>query len=151
MVPGRIINMPIADPRRTKPKPKITIEETGHGNYLCCDYLFDRLFRHDPDMVREICEEYCNQYNASCEKNVEDPDHTPCEVTNYNDLYKMLSIDESGIGDIFGYTNTKDYSVFLEFQYEYLYSGPMVEKYGEPIFFFGPKQGCEPMECYMEV
>lgn len=151
MMRGRIVNMPIADPRRTKPKPRITIEETGRGNFLCCDEQFGRIFRDDPDTLREICEEFCRQYNDSCEKFSEDPVHTPADVTNYNNLYIAISIDESGVGDQFGWTNTEDYRVFLEFHYDYVDSGPMVEKYGEPIFFFGPKKGCEPYECYREV
>lgn len=147
---GRVKYMPIADPKRARQRPQITIEETGRGKCLCYDYMFGRLFRDDPDTLKDICERFCDIYNETCDKLDDDPEHTSFEATSYNELYRMIPIEETGIGNMFVYSNEKEYRTYLEFHYEMVTSGPMVDRFGEPIFFFGPKEGCEPMEIEKE-
>lgn len=145
---GKIVDVLVAKPPRGL---NMTIEETGFGDVLCMDFFLGRLFRHDPEMLRDICEKYREQYLESCERLDEDPEHQAYEVTNWNELYEMIPIETSLVGDTFGLTNDQDWRIDFQFEYLMVTRGPLVEKYGEPVFLFGPKEGCEPFECYREV
>ena len=145
---GKVVDVLVATPPKVT---GITIEETGRGRTLCFDQLFGRLFRDDPACLRDICDRFCERYNDSCEKLDEDPKFENYDVTNYNELYACIGIIPSTVGDNWGWTNDQDWRVHLEFEYETITGGPLVQKFGEDVFCFGPKQHCEPMECYREV
>lgn len=144
---GKIVEITIAKPTITTQ----TIEETGRGRRLCYDTFLGRAFRDDPDCLRDICEKYREMYLAACEKLDEEPTVTNYEVTNWNELYTMIGIALSIVGDNWGLTNDPDWRVPLEFEYETVTYGPIYEMFGEPVFCFGPKEYCQPMECYREV
>lgn len=129
----------------------IAAEPTGKGNLLVIDGFFGRMFRSDEGCVRDELDEYCRQYNEICRRLEEDPAHEYYEVLNYNDLYGLHGIIPSVAGNLYGYTNSEDYSVDLKFDIEYITEGEWVDKFGEPYLYYQPKEWCYPDPCYMEV
>ena len=150
---GKIKDMLIADPKQYFRKELLqTIESTGRGNDLCYEFYLGRLFRDDAESCRDNCLEYSRIYRESCERLDEDPAHAYYEVQNFNDLYKMIGIRPSGAGDSFGYTNDDEWRVSsIDWDFEWVESGPMADEFGEKIFFFGPREYCVPQQYYREV
>ena len=146
---GRILLSKIDDDMAKK--KAIAAEPTGKGDLLVIDGFFGRMFRSDEGCVRDELDEYCRQYNEICRRLEEDPAHEYYEVLNYNDLYGLHGIIPSVAGNLYGYTNSEDYSVDLAFDIEYITEGEWVDKFGEPYLYYQPKEWCYPDPCYMEV
>lgn len=146
---GRILLSKIDDDMAKK--KAVAAEPTGKGDLLVIDGFFGRMFRSDEGCVRDELDEYCRQYNEICKRLEEDPAHEYYEVLNYNDLYGLHGIIPSVAGNLYGYTNSEDYSVDLKFDIEYITEGEWVDKFGEPYLYYQPKEWCYPDPCYMEV
>ena len=132
-------------------KKAIAAEPTGKGDLLIIDGFFGRMFRSDEGCVRDELDEYCRQYNEICRRLEEDPAHEYYEVLNYNDLYGLHGIIPSVAGNLYGYTNSEDYSVDLKFDIQYITEGEWVDMFGEPYLYYQPYEWCYPDPCYMEV
>ena len=129
----------------------VCAEPTGKGNLLILDAYFGRMFRSDEGCVRDELDEYCRLYYELCRKLDEDPAHQYYEVLSWNELYSLHGIIPSIAGDSFGYTNTDDYRVELDFDVGLITDGEWVEKLGEPFLCYQPFEWCYPNPCYMEV
>lgn len=132
-------------------KKAVAAEPTGKGDLLVIEGYFGRMFRSDEGCVRDELEEYCREYREICRRLAEDPAHQYYEVLNYNDLYGLHGIIPSIAGNQYGYTNSEDYSVELEFKVDYISEGEWVDKFGEPYLYYEPEEWCYPDPCYMEV
>jgi len=129
----------------------VAAEPTGKGDLLCIDGWFGRMFRSCEECVRDELDEYVQMYRESCARLDEDPAHVCYEVQNWNDLYYLHGLMPCVAGDEWGYTNTEDYRVNMEFCVEYINSGTYYELFGEPYLIYTPKDGCYPDPCYKEV
>ena len=146
---GRVLLSKI-DEKMSKVKAAAA-EPTGKGNLLVIDGFFGRMFRSDEGCVRDEIDEFCRQYNEMCMKLDEDPAHQYFEVMNWNDLYALHGIIPGIAQDQWGYTNSEEYRVQMDFDIDYVTKGPWVEKFGEPYLYYEPKEWCYPDPCYMEV
>lgn len=148
---GTIRQFPEARPTRLDHSMKIpTIEDTGRGDDLCFDYYFARFFYDDSEAVKECCGRFTEEYDRLCRNLDEDPLHQYYEVLSWNELYEMFPIAPSTLCDEFGYSNAENDRVRPEFEFEWLTSGPLYERFGRKIFSFGPKRGFEPRSYYKE-
>lgn len=142
-----------------KPKPGVSYREkalaaepTGKGDVLCIEGFFGRIFRSDPDCVKDELEQYSQRYIEMCEKSDEDPAHKYYEVMNWNDLYYLHNVVPSIAGGCWGYTTSDDWRVpSIDWDMEYVEKGEWFEMFGEPYFYYNPKQYSVPFECYLEV
>lgn len=120
---------------------KGTIEETGNGDVICIEGYSGRIFRSSLEAVEDALRTYADRFAEG-------------EYVNFNDLYKLLDIEETHFGFQFGYAPGSDfYDVFEPFKYEvtdipaeHNHAG----KYkGQHIILIDIYT--YPMECYMEV
>lgn len=139
----------------------IAAEPTGTGNTLCLEKPFGRLFRADEKFVEKKILEYQEEYRQACKRmNEEEENHEktglpiPLDVymvISWNDLYEKLNLIPSEMGDAYGYTNSSGAQVDLYFEYYFHTNDDYSEKYGEPIFTFGPCPGALPDPWYLDV
>ncbi len=129
------------------------LEDTGRGDTICLDMQFGRLFLSDEKAVRENCAAFNEEYQRMCRAVDEDPAGEYYDVLNYNDLYQMQGLKWNTVaGDDYGWPSAKDWRVHsIDFEYEWITSGPLVEKYRRKIFGFYPREYCKPELCYREV
>ena len=126
-------------------------EPTGKGDLLIIDGFFGRMFRSDEGCVRDELNEFCRQYNEMCRQLDEDPAHQYFECMNWNDLYALHGVIPSIVGDQWGYSNSEDYRVEMDFQVSFVTDNDWVEKFGEPYLYYEPYEWCYPDPCYLEV
>ena len=129
----------------------LAAEPTGKGNTLIIDGFFGRMFRSDEGCVRDEIDEFCRQYEEICRRLDEDPAHQYYEVLSWNDLYALHGIIPGMVQDQWGFTNSEDYRVDMDFGIEYITEGEWVDKLGEPYLLYYPKEWSYPDPCYMEV
>lgn len=146
-------DIPIVSPPDMKISDSLEVEDTGRGNTICMDGYFGRLFLSDEKAVKESCAAFNEEYQRMCRAVDEDPSGMFCEVLNYNDLYRMQGLSwDTVAGDDYGWPTAEDWRTHgIEFNYEWLLDGPLVEKYRKKIFVFTPKEFCKPDMCYREV
>lgn len=127
-------------------------EPTGMGDLLCYETWFGRIFRSDEDFVRDVVAEFCEEYKEMCMKMDEDPAHQYFEVTSYDDLFNMLHLMPGYGPEGWGYSNTEDYRVNLEFDIlRHTVGSSLYEKFGEDVLTITPRDYCAPDPCYLEV
>lgn len=153
----RVKPIQIAKPKRLDTQAEIWrkkaayAEETGMGDLLCIEGFFGRPFRSDRQYVEEILCEYCDMYANMCERFDSDPGNpNNYEVICWNDLYSMLNLIPSMAGDSYGYVNSDDYRVEMDFETKMVDQGEWVDCFKEPFFYFTPKPSCYPDPCYRE-
>lgn len=129
----------------------LAAEPTGKGNLLCIDGFFGRMFRSCAECVDDELDEYVRMYNESCRRFDEDPAHECYEVQSWNDLYCLHGLIPSIAGDEWGYTNTEDYRVDMEFETKLIEQGEYYELFGEKYYIYFPRDYCVPSPCYKEV
>ena len=129
----------------------VAAEPTGKGDLLCIDGWFGRMFRSCRECVEDELDEYVRMYNEMCARLDEDPAHEYYEVLSWNDLYYLHGLMPSIAGDEWGYTNTDDYRVDMDFRIEYIDHGEYYELFGEPYIVYYPYDWCTPDACYKEV
>lgn len=98
-----------------------SIEDTGLGDTLCYEAWGGRLFYSDPGAVQEAVDKWIEDYNEMCRKTEEDPANVMIDVTNFNDLYSLLHILPTHLGDAWGYSSSLDYARDLVFRVEMVY------------------------------
>lgn len=98
-----------------------SIEDTGRGDTLCYEAWGGRLFYSDPEAVKEAVDKWIEDYNEMCRKSEEDPANAFMDVTNFNDLYSLLGILPTHLGDAWGYNSSIDYARDLIFRVEMIY------------------------------
>ena len=98
-----------------------SIEDTGRGTTLCYEAWGGRLFYSDEGAVREAVDKFVEEYADMCRRTEEDPAHEYCDVMNFNDLYALLGILPTHLGDAWGYSSSEDYAVMLQFRVEMVY------------------------------
>jgi len=126
-------------------------EITGLGEHLCIEGYFGRMFRSDPQLVEEALCEFGDMYQRMCDRFDKDPnDAQNWEVLCWNDLYRMLNLIPSMAGDQYGYVNSEDYRVEMDFETKDIDQGEWVDLFREPYFYFAPTFGCYPDPCYLE-
>lgn len=126
-------------------------EPTGKGNLLIIEGFFGRMFRSDEGCVHDEIEEYCRQYQEMCQRLDEDPAHDYHEVLSFNDLYSLHGIFPSIAGDQWGYTNSEDWRVNLDFKIELITDSELSQKIKEPYIYYEPYEWSYPDPCYLEV
>ena len=152
----QLIDMPALKPSKYDAKlyhaKAIAAEPTGKGDTLIIEGFFGRMFRSDVGCVEDELEQFVSMYEDICQKFDEDPAHEFYEVMSYNDLYSLHGLMPGAAQGSWGYTNTKDYRVLpLEFRTTYVTEGAWVDLFGEPYFYYCPKEHCVPDPCYLEV
>jgi len=98
-----------------------SIEDTGLGDTLCYEAWGGRLFYSDPKAVEEAVEKWIEDYNEMCRKSAEDSANAFDDVTNFNELYSLLGILPTHLGDAWGYNSSVDYARDLDFRVEMVY------------------------------
>lgn len=146
---GRVLLSTI-DEKMAKEKA-MAAEPTGKGNLLVVDGFFGRMFRSDEGCVRDEIDEFCREYNEMCRQLDEDPAHQYVEVLSWNDLYRLHGIIPAVAQDVWGYTNSEDYRVHMQFEFTYVTEGKWAELFGEPFLLYEPREQCYPEPGYMEV
>lgn len=125
-------------------------EPTGKGDLLIIEGYFGRMFRSAEKSVRKELREYCDQYKELCRRFDEDPAKQYYEVLAWNELYNRHTITPSVAGDEWGYRNSDDYRVELDFYIQLHTSGPWVERLGEAYLYYEPYEWCPPFPCNLE-
>ena len=135
-------------PPRGKYMNRPSIEYTGSGDQLCYDSWVGRWFRSSIEAVEEGIQFFREMY-------YEQPNY-PCEwdgnYVNYNDLYNLLNVTVSDLGDRYGYSPSDDYLVpNLTFSTTLVQPGEndLADKMGESVYIIEPDEA--PFECYREV
>lgn len=98
-----------------------SIEDTGRGTTLCYEAWGGRLFFSDEGAVREAVDKFVEDYAEYCRRSEEDPAQIYVEVVNFNDLYALLGILPTHLGDAWGYNSSPDYARDLVFRVEMVY------------------------------
>lgn len=137
--------------RKVYREKALAAEPTGKGDVLIVDGFFGRMFRSHPDCVDDELDEFVRQYNEMCQKLDEDPAHEFFEVLSYNDLYYLHGIVPGYAQGSWGWTNTDDYRVNLEFDRKFVEDNDWAELFGEGFYYYCPKEFCVPDPCFMEV
>lgn len=142
------------------PKKRLTwygkhpsIEDTGRGDTLCYEAWGGRLFFSDEGAVREAVDKFVENYDEMCLRTKEDPAHEYYDVTNFNDLYSLLGILPTHMGDAWGYSSSDDYSQDLHFRVEMVYptENEIADLFGCQVLIIEPiDQGSYPDFYYRE-
>ena len=119
----KIEDILVAHPKKNLPwyGKHPSIEDTGRGTTLCYEAWGGRLFYSDEGAVREAVNKFVEDYTEMCRRSAEDPAHEFYDVTNLNDLYSLLGILPTHLGDAWGYSSSEDYALDLDYRVEMVY------------------------------
>lgn len=132
---------------------KPSIEDTGRGDTLCCEKWGCRFFYSDEGAVREAVDKFVDDYIEKCQRALDDPAGEYSDVTNFNELYSLLGILPSPLGDSWGYSTSEGYTVNLDFKVDYVYptEDEIADAFGCQILMIEPYDtNCYPDFYYRE-
>ena len=122
-------------------KEKFPAEETGKGNLLCYEAHFGRWFRSNKRDVDEAIRAF--------KLRAEGDEENEREPMAYNDLYNLLGIAESHVGNLYGWPASED---FREPEIKFMLTRvDTFKNIEEPVYIIELEPNSYPMDYWMEV